>query len=244
MSILSNVLHPVTPVIGGIPGEDCKPAKSDDCGDSRQAKYDNDHKAGDDYGKNSDRDDSLKHSGKDDYSSHDKDDYSRHDKDDYSKQAKNDDRSDDGCKDDYSKHADKDDYSKHSNDDHSRHGNDDYSKHDNVWKDAKNDDCHSQKDYCQPQKDHCDSKPSDDCGKTDIYHSPGDMLAKLDFTHTDLGSLGPDHSGDVHGALASMSSDHALDYAIGQMGPADHLDVAHLDIPTDHSHDTVAHAHG
>jgi hypothetical protein len=35
-----------------------------------------------------------------------------------------------------------------------------------------------------------------------------------------------------------MSSDDALDYAISQMGPADHLDVGHFDMPADTSHDT------
>ena len=81
-------------------------------------------------------------------------------------------------------------------------------------------------------KDHCDTKPSDDCGK-----NPGEALAKFDFSHTDLGSQSPDHS-DAHAALASMSSDDALDYAISQMGPADHLDVGHFDMPADTSHDT------
>ena len=38
-------------------------------------------------------------------------------------------------------------------------------------------------------------------------------------------------------ALASMSSDDALEYAIGQMGPADHFDVGHFDVPTEASHD-------
>ena len=44
----------------------------------------------------------------------------------------------------------------------------------------------------------------------------------------------------MQGALASMSSDDALEYAIGQMGPADHFDVGHFDVPTDTSHDTDA----
>jgi hypothetical protein len=77
---------------------------------------------------------------------------------------------------------------------------------------------------------------SDDCGK-----NPGEALAKLDFSHGDYGSHGPDHSGDLHGALAAMSPGHALDYAIGQMGPADHLDVGHFDVSHDVSHDTVQH---
>jgi hypothetical protein len=81
-------------------------------------------------------------------------------------------------------------------------------------------------------KDHCDTKPSDDCCK-----NLGEALARFDFSQTDLGSQGPDHS-DVHAALASMSSDDALDYAISQMGPAAHLDVGHVDMPTDTSHDT------
>jgi hypothetical protein len=80
-------------------------------------------------------------------------------------------------------------------------------------------------------KDHCDTKPSEDGGK-----NPGEALAKYDFSHTDLGSQGADHS-DAHAALASMSSDDALDYAIGQMDAADHCDVGHLDMPPDTSHD-------
>ena len=83
-------------------------------------------------------------------------------------------------------------------------------------------------------KNHCDTKPSDDCGK-----NPGEALAKFDFSHTDLGSQVPDHS-DAHAALASMSSDDALDYAIGQMGPADHFDGGHFDVAADTSHDTDA----
>lgn len=82
------------------------------------------------------------------------------------------------------------------------------------------------------QKDHGDPKLSDDSGK-----DPGEALAKFDFTHTDLGTQAPDYS-DAHAALASMSADEALDYAISQMGPADHLDVGHFDMPADTSHDT------
>ena len=115
-------------------------------------------------------------------------------------------------------------------DDYSKDGKGDYSKHDGGWKDAKNDDC-------QPQKDYCDPKPSDDCGKGDTYRNSGEALAKFDFSHIDLGSQGLDHS-DAHAALTSMSSDDALDYAISQMGPADHLDVGHFDMPADTSHDT------
>ena len=83
-------------------------------------------------------------------------------------------------------------------------------------------------------KNHCDTKPSDDCGK-----NPGEALAKFDFSHTDLGSQGPDHS-DAHAALASMSSDDALDYATSQMGGADHFDIGHFDVAADTSHDTDA----
>jgi hypothetical protein len=118
-------------------------------------------------------------------------------------------------------------------DDYSKDGKADYSKHDDGWKDAKNDDC-------QPQKDYSDPKPSGDCGKGDTYRNPGEALAKFDFSHGDFGSHGPDHSGDMQGALASMSSDDALEYAIGQMGPADHFDVGHFDVPTDTSHETDA----
>ncbi|MGY2933690.1 ABC-type bacteriocin/lantibiotic exporter with double-glycine peptidase domain [Bradyrhizobium sp. GM6.1] len=52
------------------------------------------------------------------------------------------------------------------------------SKRDSDWKDAKDDDCHSQKDCCQPRKD-CNPKPSDDCGKAD---NPGEALARIDFS--------------------------------------------------------------
>jgi hypothetical protein len=166
----------------GVPREECKPTKPDDCGDGKHSKWNDDHKGRDDYAKNGDKDDYSKLSGKEDYS---------------------------------------------------KHGKGDYSKHDGGWKDAKNDDY-------QPQKDYCDPKPSDDCGKGDTYRDPGEALAKFDFSHGDFGSHGPDHSGDMQGALASMSTDDALEYAIGQMGPADHFDVGHFDVPTDTSHDTDA----
>src|SRR5467141_3034515 len=145
--------------------------------------------------------------------------------DDNEKKAKNDDHSKHAKDDDHSKHAKDDDHSKHAkDDDHSKHAkDDDHSKH------AKDD-------------DHSKHAKNDDCGKGDTYHNPGEALAKLDFSHGDYGSHGPDHSGDLHGALASMSSDHALDYAIGQMGPADHFDVGHFDVPADTSHDMVHHA--
>jgi hypothetical protein len=228
-----------------------------------------DHKDGDDYWKNGDKDGYFRHDGNDDYSKYGNDDYSKHARhddgpddgrkgehskhadndhskhgnDDYSKHARHDDGPDDGRKGEQSKHADNDDhskqarhddgpddgrkgdYSKHAdNDDHSKHGKDYDSKHDGGWKDAKN----------------------DDCGKGDTHHNnPGEALAKFDFSHGnfgsygDFGSHGPDHSGDMQGALASMSSDHALDYAIGQMSPADHFDIGHDDVS---SHDTVHHA--
>jgi hypothetical protein len=118
-------------------------------------------------------------------------------------------------------------------DDYSKDGKGDYSKHDGGWKDAKNDDY-------QPQKDYFDPKPSDDFGKGDIYRNPGEALAKFDFSQGDFGSHGPDHSGDLQGALASMSSDDALEYAIARMGPADHFEVGHFDAPTDTSPDTDA----
>jgi hypothetical protein len=143
-----------------------------------------------------------------------------------------------GDKDDYSKLCEKDDYSKHGKDDYSKDGKGDYSKHDVGWKDAKSDDC-------QPQKDYCESKPPDDFGKGDTYRNPGEALAEFDFSHGDFshgdfGPHGPDHSGDIQSALASMSSDDALEYAIGQMGPADHIDVGHFDVAADTSHDTDA----
>jgi hypothetical protein len=193
MSILSSVtsILELIKIPGiGVPREECKPTKPDDCGNGMHAKWNDDHKGRDDYSK-------------------------------------------DGDKDDYSKLSGKDDYSKYGKDDYSKDGKGDYSKHDGGWKDAKNDDG-------QPQKDYCDPKPSDDCGKGDTYRNPGEALAKFDFSHGDFGSHGPDHSGDMQGALASMSSDDALEYAIGQMGPADHFDVGHFDVPTDTSHDTDA----
>jgi hypothetical protein len=222
MSILSSV----TSILGlikipgiGVPREECEPTKPDDCGNGKHSKWNDDHQRRDDYSKDGDKD-------KDDYSKlSGKDDYSKRGEDDYSKHAKNDDGSDDGRNGDYSKHAGKDDYSKD--------GKGDYSKLDGGWKDAKNDDC-------QPQKDYCDPKPSDDCGKGDTYHYSGEALAKFDFSHGDFSSHGPDHSGDMQSALASMSSDDALEYAIGQMGPADHFDVGHFDVPPDMSHDTDA----
>ena len=193
MSILSSVtsILELIKIPGiGVPREECKPTKPDDCGNGKHSKWNDDHKGRDDYSK-------------------------------------------DGDKDDYSKLSGKDDYSKHGKDDYSKDGKGDYSKHDSGWKDAKNDDY-------QPQKDYCDPTPSDDCGKGDTYGNPGEALAKFDFSHGEFGSHGPDHSGDMQGALASMSFDDALEYAISQMGPADHFDVGHFDVPADASHDTDA----
>ena len=134
--------------------------------------------------------------------------------------------------DDYSKDVDKDDYSKPSGGDlHSKQGDDHYSN--GGWKDAKSDDCQPHKDYYPPQ-------PADDA-----FRNPGEGLAKFDFSHGDFShgdfsSHGPDHSGDLQSALASMSSDDALEYAIGQMGPADHFadhfDAGHSDVSADTSH--------
>jgi hypothetical protein len=109
----------------------------------------------------------------------------------------------------------------------------DYPKSDGGWKDAKYGDG-------PPQKDYRDPEPFDDRGKGDTYRDPGEALAKFDFSHGDFGSHGPDHSSDMQAALASMSSDDALEYAIAQMGPADHFDGGHFHMPTDMSHDTDA----
>ena len=119
------------------------------------------------------------------------------------------------------------------NGEHSKWGREDYSKHDDGWKDAKNDDC-------QPQNDYFEPKPSDSCGTGDSYRNPGEALAKFDFSHGDFGSHRPDHPGEMQVALSSMSSDDALEYAIGQLGPADHFDVGHFDVAADTSHDTDA----
>jgi hypothetical protein len=245
MSILSSVTSLVEstkiPVIG-LPGEnckpdnqcntkpekDCKPTKPDDCG--KQSKGDDEHKGRDD-----DHTKQAKYN--DDHNGRDNDhrDNDHKDHEDHSKQANCDDDHK-GREDDHSKQAKYDDHKNH----------DDHSKHDGGWKDAKNDcephkdECSPPKDACQPQKDHCEPKPTDDCGKGDTCHNPGEALAKIDFCN--VGSPCPDHAGDIHSALASMSSDHALDFAIGQMGPADHFDVGHLDLPLDTSHDIGHHA--
>lgn len=113
-------------------------------------------------------------------------------------------------RDDYSKDGDKDDYS-------SLGGKYDYSKYD----------------YSKHGED--DTSKG---GSGDSYSNPGEALAKFDFSQGDFGSHGPDHSGDIQGALASMSSDDALEYAISQMGPADHFDVGHFDVAAETSHDT------
>jgi hypothetical protein len=148
--------------------------------------------------------------------------------DDHSKDSKYDDHSQDGRYGDHSKDGQ---YGDHSKDgqygDHSKDG-----QYDDHSKDARYD--------CQPQKDYCASKSADTYGKGDT-HGPGAELSKFDFSHGDYGSHAPDHSGDMHGALASMSSGHALDYAIGQMSPADHADVGHFDVSHDTSHDMAHH---
>ena len=156
--------------------------------------------------------------------------------DDREKQAKNDDHRDEK----QAKDDDHRDEKQAKNDDH-RDDHEKQAKNDDHSKVANNDDCQPHKDDCQPHKDYCAPKSFDDCGKGDT-HGPGAELAKFDFSHGDLGSHGLDHSGDVLGALASMSSGHALDYAIGQMGPADHFDVGHFDVPAATSHDVVHHA--
>jgi hypothetical protein len=91
-------------------------------------------------------------------------------------------------------------------------------------------------------------EPSDDTKPSSGGENPGEALSKLDFSHvdpvphTDLGSQGADHS-DVHAALASMSSEDALEYAISHIGLADHLDAGHsdaghFDMPLDTPHHT------
>jgi hypothetical protein len=72
----------------------------------------------------------------------------------------------------------------------------------------------------------------------DNNHDLGEALAKFDFSHNEFDSHAPDISSDVQAALASMSPDDALDYAIAQMGPADHCDTGPLDVPPDTSHHT------
>ncbi len=239
MSILTSVTNLLEPIKTlGNPVEECKQTKPDECGDGKH-KNEEHRDDRDKYANNDDhRDDRDKHGKSDDNKDHcekqAKNDDHRDDRDEHGKRDDHrDDRDAHGKKDDY-----KDDHSKHAkNDDHrddrDEHGKrddhkDDHSKH------AKNDDCQQHEKDCQPQKDHCDAKPSDDCG-------PGAALAKFDFSHGNPG-FAPDHS-DTHAALASMSPDHALDYAIGQLGPAaDHFDIAHTDVPADTSHDMAHHA--
>jgi hypothetical protein len=207
------------------PEPDCKPTRPDDCGDGKQSKGNDEQKGrDDDYAKHAKYDD--EHKGRDN------DHKDNKDHEDHSKQANCDDDHK-GRDDDHSKHAKYDDHKDH----------DDHSKNDGGWKDAKNDcephkdECQPPKEVCQPQKDNCDPKPTDDCNKGDPCHNPGETLAKIDFCN--IGSPCPDHAGDIHSALASMSPDHALDFAINQM---DHFDVGHLDLPMDTSHDLGHHA--
>ena len=76
--------------------------------------------------------------------------------------------------------------------------------------------------------DNGEAMPSDGGGK-----NLGEALSKFDFSqidpapHADQGSQAHDPS-DVHAALASMSSEDALDYAISHIGSADHLDAGHV----------------
>jgi hypothetical protein len=99
-----------------------------------------------------------------------------------------------------------------------------------------NDDHKGRDDYAKNGDE--DGRSDDgDRGKGDAYDNPGEALAKFDFSQGDLGSHRADQSGDILGALASMSSDEALEYAIGQMSPADHLDAGHFDVTADTSHD-------
>jgi hypothetical protein len=100
-----------------------------------------------------------------------------------------------------------------------------------------NDDHKGRDDYSKNgDEDHGRSNDGDR-GKGDASDNPGEALARFDFSQGDLGSHRADQSGDILGALASMSSDDALEYAIGQMGPADHFDVGHFDVTADTSHD-------
>ncbi|SCB54802.1 hypothetical protein GA0061098_103070 [Bradyrhizobium shewense] len=136
----------------------------------------------------------------------------------------------------YSSGDGKDNYSTlGSMDAYLKDGKGNYPEHD-AWKDAK------AGEY-QP-KDHCDLGPAGDGSRGDTDRSPGDALAKFDFSQGefagDFSSHSPDHSGDIHCALASMSCDDALEYAIGLMGPTDHFNVGHFDTATDTPHDTDA----
>lgn len=140
---------------------------------------------------------------------------------------------DQAIRDGYSKNGDTDESNLGRKDNYANHGKGDYSEEHGGWKGVK--------DNYQP-KDYCDLKPSDDSGEGDNYRNPGEALAKFDFSHGEFDSHNPDHASDMHGALASMSSDDALEYAIGQMGPADadHFDVGHFEVATDTSHNTDA----
>jgi len=138
--------------------------------------------------------------------------------------------------DEYSNSDGKDNYSKLSGmGAYPKDAKGDYPAHDGSWKDVKDGEY-------QP-KDYWD-KGADDGSRGDTDRSPGEALAKFDFSHGefagDFSSHGPDHSGDIQGALASMSCDDALEYAIDLMGPTDHFDVGHFDTATDTPHDTNA----
>src|SRR6266403_1789280 len=97
--------------------------------------------------------------------------------DDHEKQAKNDEH-----RDDHEKQAKNDD---HRDDREKQVKNDDH--RDDREKQVKNDD---------HRDDHEKQVKNDDHSK-DANHSPGEALAKFDFSHCDLGSQAPDHSGDM-----------------------------------------------
>jgi hypothetical protein len=156
---------------------------------------------------------------------------SKHDDDD--KRAKGDDHDDKQAKND----DHKDDCGQQTKNDGNGNDHGQYGSHNG------NDNDHGQyaSNDCPPSKDICPPTSPGDSGHGDS-HGPGTDLSKIDFSHCDLSAHGGDHSGDMMGALASMSSEHALDYCIGQMGGADHCDAGHFDIPADTCHDMVHHA--
>jgi hypothetical protein len=205
------------------PENDCKTAKPDECSDGREYKSNTDYKDHD-YTKSD-----WKDAKNEDCEPHNKwnADYKDHD---YSKPDWKDARNED-CDTNKEHTNSRYDGGKYDSGKYDT-GKYDGGKYDGGWKDAKYDNCEQHKDDCKPQN-YCDPKP-EECGKETDDH--GEKLAKFDFSNGDFGSH-PDHSGDMQGALASMSSGHALDYAIDQMGPADHFDVGHFDVPADALHD-------
>jgi hypothetical protein len=262
LSNLSNLTSTLGPIPIPLPIEECKPAKSEECRDEKKSHEESKYE---DHDKQAKSDDCEKQAKSDDRrEDHDKqakyDDHEKQAKsDDCEKQAKYEDHREDHDKqakyDDHDKQAKSDDGEKQAKYEDHREDHDKQAKYDDHekqtksddcekqpkyddHKEAKNDDCHSYKDDCQVKQVVWDSKSSDDCGKCDTHYNPGEALAKLDFSHGDLSSQNVDHTGDMQSALATMSSGHALDYAIGQMGSPDHLDVTHFDHPADlTSHD-------